>query len=46
MITYNNKKEYLAPWSDALPMELRQSVCEISNTTLTLVSGGFDDDSD
>ena len=46
MITYNNKKEYLAPWSDALPMELRQSVCEISNTTLTLINGGFDEDSD
>ena len=46
MITYNNKKEYLAPWSDTLPMELRQSVCDISNTTLTLVGGGFDEDSD
>ena len=46
MLTKNNKKEYLAPWSDTLPMELRQSVCDISNTTLTLVSGGFDEDSD
>ena len=41
---------YESPWADSLPLEMSQSICDLSMEKLIIVTDpkitGFDDDSD